>query len=520
VSHSVTLSTDPHPIDGCALMNVDFILRNLLSRCQTSLYVLAAAFFAASVLSGCSSSTTTIGGNSGGSGGSTGSTVVSVTIKDTPPTGITLLSFELTITGITLNPASGSTASIVSSANPVPIELGRLQTDSAFVASASVPAGLYNSMTISVANTSFTFFNNTGSPISVSGVTCANGDACRVTPTTAANIQLITSPFPLTLTSGAPAALLLEFDLNKILNTSLVPTFSGSTGVSATAMMFTSAVTPVTRVDGLFGQVTAIDLAHNNFTISNLTLSPNNAQNATRINFDSNSTFRDFLSANCTTQSSSCLAIKQVLDVDTNLMSDGTLLATGVTFEDSSLNEAFAEGQIFAIDNSTQFHMVVLNALSSIAGVGPSPGEIIPVTLNGSTTFSVDDEGPDTTPFTFVAESNLAVGQVVQIKELSSSSPTTLQADRVRLRDSQLTATVSAAGTPNFTVNFDLRSLFTAAGFNQMQVQTSSATSFSGTVQSASQATVGKSVTIRGQIFRSASSSTTLVMPASLVVGN
>jgi hypothetical protein len=500
-------------------MKTDLILRNLLSRRRTSLSVLTAAFLAASILSGCSSSTTTIGGSTGSSGGSSGSTVVSVTIKDTPPTNVTLVSFEFTVTGITMNPASGSTTSIVSSANPVPIELGRLQTDSAFVASASVPSGLYNSMTISVANTSFTFFNGTGSPISVSGVTCANGETCRVTPTAAANIQLITSPFPLTLTSGAPAALLLEFDLNKVLNTSLVPTFSGSTGVSATAMMFTSTVTPVTRIDGLFGQVTAIDLAHNNFTISNLTFSPNNAQNTTKINFDSNSAFRDFLSINCTTQSSSCLALKQVLDVDTNLMSDGTLLATGVTFEDSSLNEAFAEGQISSIDNSTQFHIVVLNSLTSVAGVGPLPGEIIPVTLNGSTTFSVDDEGPDTTPFTFVAESNLAVGQVVQIKELSSSSPSSLQADRVRLRDSQLTATVSTAGSPNFTLNI-LPSLFTAAGFNQLQVQTSSATSFSGTVQSASQATVGKSITVRGQIFRSASSSNTLVMPASIVVGN
>jgi len=519
VSHSVTLCTDPHPIDGCALMAINFLLRNLSSRRQTSLFVLAAAFLAASILSGCSSSTTTVGGSSGGGGGSTGSTVVSVTIKDALPTNVTMLSFEFTITGITLNPASGSITSIVSSSNPVPIELGRLQTDSAFVASASVPSGIYNSMTISIANTSFTFFNGTGSPISVSGATCANGETCHVTPTAAANIQLFTSPFPLTLTSGAPAAFSLEFDLNKILNASLVPTFSGSTGVSVTAMMFTSTVAPVTPVDGLFGQVTAIDLAHNNFTISNLTLAPNNAQNATKINFDSNSSFRDFLSANCTTQSSSCLALKQVLDVDTNLMSDGTLLATGVTFEDSSLNESFAEGQIFAIDNSTQFHIVVLNALSSVAGVGPSPGDIIPVTLNGSTTFSVDDEGPNTTPFTFVAESNLAVGQVVQIKEFSSSSPSSLQADRVRLRDSQLTATVSGAGTPNFSLNL-LPSLFTAAGFNQLQVQTSSATTFSGTVQSAAQATAGKSVTVRGQIFRSASSGSTLVMPASLVVGN
>ena len=122
--------------------------------------------------------------------------------------------------------------------------------------------------------------------------------------------------------------------------------------------------------------------------------------------------------------------------------------------------------------------MVVLDTLPATQGIGP--GSIATVTLSGITTFSVDDEGADTSAFTFIGSSNLVAGQEVQVKDLSTSSGTAINADRVRLRGPRWTATVSTVSSPNFNVNL-LPSLFTSKGFSQIQVQTSAATEFAGT---------------------------------------
>ncbi len=73
---------------------------------------------------------------------------------------------------------------------------------------------------------------------------------------------------------------------------------------------------------------------------------------------------------------------------------------------------------------------------------------------------------------------DLSVGQQVSIRRNSSSSGSSINADRVRLRSSRITATVRTVGSP-YIYLFDLPSIFSGNGVAQIQTQTSAPTIYS-----------------------------------------
>lgn len=470
---------------------------------RTSLF----AFFAIAVVvaDGCGNGTNSISGGTNGSGGSGGSALMNIAVKDALPTGVTVVSSRVTITGMTLNSSANSPVTLVSSSNPVTVDVARLQADSTFIASANVPAGSYSNLSVSVANFSATVLNTSGVSATFGGVACANDTACQISSGAAASVTLSTSPFPLTVTSGVPVVVTLDFNLGTILDSTLTPNFSS--GVTAAATTLSLNNTAVVPVGNIFAQVTAIDISHANFTIAN-------SQGSFTINFDGNTSFRDFPSG-CPGQNASCLATKQAVVVNAKFKNDGTFLASTVTFEDTFVTEPLVEGEIVHVDSPTQLHLVVFEDISPVSSL--APGTVATVTITPSTTFSVDDDGTNNSAFQFVAAANLIAGQVVQVKALSSSSGTSLTADRIRLRDTELTVKVMTTGSPNFTVN-TLPPVFTSAAINQFQVQTFGGTEFAGTMTSSSQLTGSQSVSLRGQLFRTGSNS--VVLTASLVAGN
>jgi Domain of unknown function (DUF4382)/Domain of unknown function (DUF5666) len=446
------------------------------------------------------------GSNSNPTNPTNGSAPMTIVVADTPPTGLTLLGFEATVTGVTLTPASGSAVTVISSSNPVTLELASLQGDETMLGTLSVPAGTYNSMTISVANPAVTFLNNTGATITVGTVICPNATVCQIEPSTAANVMFTTAPFPLTVTANTPVALLVDFNINNIVSPTLALNFSTGLTVSSFTIPSSGIVTPM---EDILGQIKSIDVAQNNFTVAT-------SQATYQVNVNSSTSFVDFLAGGCSSHNIGCLAVNQAVAMNLDINSDGTLLAQTVTFENSNLDEPLAEGVIISVDSSTQFHMIVLNTLPTVQGL--NLGSLATVTTSGITTFSIDNDGPDTTAFTayFLSSANLTVGQEVQVEELSTSLGTSIQADRVRLRDSRFTATISLLSSPNFNVNA-LPALFTSAGITQIQAQTSSATEFTGSASAFSNLTSGQSVTLRGQIFNTG---TAIVMPVSKVTGH
>ena len=98
--------------------------------------------------------------------------------------------------------------------------------------------------------------------------------------------------------------------------------------------------------------------------------------------------------------------------------------------------------------------------------------------------------------------------QTVQVRKVSlaggpSPAVITVTTNRVRLRDTRLTALVSGAPTGN---NFNigtLPGLFTANGIGTIQVQTSSNTSFDS-VAGVSGLADGNTVSVRGLLFKNA----------------
>src|SRR5712692_9991968 len=105
-----------------------------------------------------------------------GAAAVSVTITDTPPAGVTLLSFEVNVTGAMLNPGS---VDLLGGKGPTQIEVKQLETESAFLSTATVPAGTFTSLTLTFANPELTFKNDTGAALAG----CAAGAVCEIKPT-------------------------------------------------------------------------------------------------------------------------------------------------------------------------------------------------------------------------------------------------------------------------------------------------------------------------------------------------
>src|SRR5262245_26987573 len=107
------------------------------------------------------------------------SAAVTLTITDAPPLGVSVLSFEVTVNGPTLSPGN-----IPLLSNPQQIEVKELETQSAFLSTATVPAGTYQSIAINLTNPQMTILNQSGAAIG----SCANNSICHIEPAAAGNI--------------------------------------------------------------------------------------------------------------------------------------------------------------------------------------------------------------------------------------------------------------------------------------------------------------------------------------------
>src|SRR6266850_2936068 len=67
-----------------------------------------------------------------------GGVPMSLTITDTPPAGVTVLSFEVSVTGATLNPGN---VDLLGGKGPIRNEVKQLETESAFLSTATVTPG-------------------------------------------------------------------------------------------------------------------------------------------------------------------------------------------------------------------------------------------------------------------------------------------------------------------------------------------------------------------------------------------
>lgn len=433
-----------------------------------------------------------------------GASMLSVTVTDTPPTGVTVLSFEVSVTGATLNPGG---VDLLAGRGPVRVEVEQLETESAFLSTANVAPGTYTSLNLTFANPELTFKNGTAAALSG----CAPGAVCEIKPSGTLT-SMVTFPSPGLVIQGNPAmsgmsgedmggdneqtamGIKLDLDVNTIVSAAMGVDFSQTGAVTVTQL--------AREMEGEFDDVNELKGTVQNLNTTNMTFTLHTMSGDFAITTGTNTQFRF---DSCSANNFSCLQNNMVVEVDAMMMPGGIFLAREISFEDNAEDDEM-EGVVFKIDDATHFEMVVLDELRSVNNV--NAGNPVMVTLSNPS-FQVQMEDLNASSALVMAFQNatdtsqLLPGQTVEVRLTAPANPgppVTVTANRVRLRMTQLTATVSGApAPPNFMVA-NLPSLFTGAGITTIEVDTSSATDFDN-VSGVSGLADTNLVSVRGLLF-------------------
>jgi hypothetical protein len=422
---------------------------------------------------------------------------VSLSIRDNPPAGASVLSFEINVTGATLQPSDASKAAVPLVTSPIEVELTQLETEKALLNALNAPQDSYSSISLTFANPELTILNQTGQPITIGTQTCLNGQVCEFKPSlNQSSVTISSNPFPVTISASAPIGLVIDFDLNSSIQNNLSVTPS----VTLASVPAQPSNGEIEDIEGLNGRVQSV-------SSSGFTLLDSTSGQTFPINVHNNTQFQDFNEVGCAANNFSCVQVGQIVEVEHLLVMDnGTLLASEIQLDDA-VNEEQLEGTIVAVNAAnSQFQMVVEGEEPAVPGV--NVGNLVMISINTPAQYAVDSDdlsGAIPSGVSFASVNDLLVGQEVKVRPLDVSSPitgTTVTTDRVKLHMSQFPGTVASINAPNFAVN-NLPALLTSNGINQVQVVVSSGTEFEG-ISGGSSLTTGNNVVLRGLFFKTA----------------
>ena len=432
-------------------------------------------------------------GQFGSQGGSNGSSSVVLAMTDSPPTLVSVLSAQVTLTGATLAPGNVNLFS-----GSATVDLARLQTDIAYIATASnLSAGNFTSVTLTFANPKLTIENDTAAAIG----SCLVGTVCAV-PITATNLSATVPLTSFSIPASGATGLLIDVSLDSLLSSSLAEDFSAGTTVSPFTPAGTNA--PAVGAEDVVGQISNLNASAKTFTLANAT-------GTYSLKADNTSTFFQFpIAGSCTSESFACVQNGQIASVDIAIQSDGTLQARTVVFEDADSSDAEIEGQITSTNAGLRQFSIVIQTMSAAVS-GLSIGQSVTVqypSVLPSQFFDVDlvhadNQAVSTSGFLFAAPSDLAVGQQISLRRNSTSTASLLIADRVRLRSTRVTATVQT-GLPLIFLNSP-PSLFSGHGVSGItaQVSVTPPTVYYeiGSTINSSNVVIGEVVSARGPLF-------------------
>jgi Domain of unknown function (DUF5666) len=452
----------------------------------------ALALLSSAILAACGSSMNSMN--------TSGGVPMSLSVGDTPPSGVAVLFFEASITGASLQPSDSTKPAVSVLTAPVEIEFGHLQTDRAFLSLANVAPDLYASLKLTFGNAQLTIVNHSGAAIG----SCANNTVCQLTPNfNPSSVTLSGAPFPISVDMGSVFGIKLDFNVN----TSIQNDLSINPAVTIAHLIHREDADEgqeMEDLDEVEGQVTA--LGTNQFTLTN-----RRSGKSFTINVDSNTMFEDFERAGCTAspQDFTCVKMDQILEVNLSENGMGTMLAKRVEFEEDASKQAI-KGTITSVDSGTQFHMVVFREEPEVNGI--SEGSPVVITINPNATFQVgmaemaENGGFSFLGFSFMSSADLMVGQDVQIRPATVTSAggvTTIATDLVRLWPSQVSGKVGSIdpATNTFTLT-NLSPLFTGATppVTTIKVQMLPFMNFEEFPNQTSLA-VGNAVSVKGLLF-------------------
>jgi hypothetical protein len=452
----------------------------------------------------------------------TNMTQATLTIRDNPPMGVTVLSFEIEVTGAALQSSDSSKQPVSMLSEPEDIELEHLQTESALLASKSVPTGTYNSLMVSFANPKMTIQNETGMTLTLGSQMCADKQVCEFDPKlnqSSVTVQAPTHPFPITMTLNSPVVLKMDFNIDASIQStdlSITPTI----GLMQLPLPSSNGGDQGDEDMEIVGTVTSI--GQNTFMIQTGMNGPSYT-----VATDSNTHF-DF-GISCSAENFSCLQMGQTVKVDAKMQAEGSLLALDVKFFQPPNQMSFS-GTIASVGSGgSSFQIVLFDEESFGSDEMGSFSMGAPVTNNLATgaTFTFDAGGfmlPS--GLNFASATDLMVGQKVRLHPTGAPTGTPpnvlITVDQVQLEPSYVTATITAINTGGNPQTFTLGTLpsfFTNAGITSIQVDVLSTTQFETEedqmVSGLSSLKTGDTVSVRGLLFNTM---TTPTMVAEKVV--
>ncbi|MDP9338595.1 MAG: hypothetical protein M3P45_06975 [Acidobacteriota bacterium] len=373
-------------------------------------------------------------------------------------TNISVLAATVGITGIALNPSTGTAVPVTLNPTVYPIDLARLQSDTAFLGSLSLAPGTYTGALVIFSAPVLTILNQTGGTLNG---TCLSGTICNIV-LTAGSALVTTTPFPLTLTSGQATGVSINLDLNTALTVTsgtLALNFSTANVATAATLPRTGAPTgSLDLVEDFVGKITAT-------SSSSITVL---AANGIRLQFKlPASPVIEDPQGLCVALNATCLVANQtVVSVDGTVNTDGTLTLVSADLLDATPQDE-VEGTLLANGVAGQFFLVVSNKVVATGNstlASANVGDTFLVTLNNPI-FIVDTDEffnnaslPASSVTTlFSSEADFLDGQDVMVHVTAATGTAAggdqaITSDRVRLRFTRTTGTVQSVSGQSFTL--------------------------------------------------------------------
>jgi hypothetical protein len=390
----------------------------------------------------------------------TGNATLNLTLSDTPPTGVNIVSFTMPIVGISLTPSTGSPVSVFSAGN---FELTQLQSDSAPIAvGVSVPAGSYTSINVTLGTSSGIFVNASGSTITYGTNTCVANAVCALPSGAATTISI---PVTLSLTANQVSWIGLDVNLNNAITTS-----NGiSIDFTQTGVM-TALTTPRTNIPS--GAVDSIDdwtglvTAYSNGS----SITVKSGTRGTMVATITSTTAYDDPQSLCVAASSiaNCISTGAVVSLQAYLTNTGGINVSEIDVIDTSATATDqVEGFIYPTSTSSCSGGFGLLLSDDAVTTGNSTltsltyGAGFCLTISPSAVF-LADTGLLTTALPtgasqpgFTSPTNIAIGQVVRVHVSNVTAGTLVGAtvNSVLLRYSRISGTVNGVSGQNFSIN-------------------------------------------------------------------
>jgi hypothetical protein len=423
-------------------------------------------------------------------------------------TNISVLSATVSITGITLNPTSGNAVPLTLSPTIYPVDLTRLQADTAFLGVLSLPAGSYSSATVTFSAPTLTLDNQSGAPLNG---TCLTGTICKIV-LPAGSSQVTATPFPLTLTAGQATGISLNLNLNDAITVSsgTVALNFGATDTFNVAALPRTGTTSGTfdLIEDFVGLVTAT-------SSTSITVKASNGISLS-VALPSTVVIEDPQGL-CTAVNATCLVANQtVVSVDATVNSAGALTLVSADLLSATPQDEL-EGTLINTATPGQFNLVVANKVVASANTtltAANPGDVFLVTTTNPT-FAVDlDEffnnaslPPANVTTLFAGVGDLVDGQDVMVHVTAATGTAAtgdqaVTADRVLLRFTRTTGTVQTVSGQTFTLS-NLPPFLSFAS-NPLVDTISGATNFDG-VADVNSLAVGQTVSIRALMLNRSS---------------